>query len=116
MAGESKEENLQNLPKIRTRFKGIVESISTDENPEKSRILVKDIRLLVSGRKVLHAQDFYYSYRFRKQNLKQGDPVEFDARIRPDRRGVSSGKIRLNYPTKIYKLGPDQASLFPESR
>ncbi|EIE02687.1 hypothetical protein [Leptospira licerasiae] len=110
------EDNLQDLPKIRTRFRGTVESISTDPNPEKARILIKDIKLLVSGRKVIYAQDFYYSYRFRKQNLKQGDPVEFDARIRPDKRGVSSGKIRLNYPTKIYKQGPDQAGLFPEVR
>ncbi|TGK08048.1 hypothetical protein EHO59_05710 [Leptospira semungkisensis] len=109
------EDDPKDLPKIRTRFKGVVGSILVHRSEEKSRILIKDIRLLVSGRKVIFAQEFYYSTRFRKLRLKQGDPVEFDARIRPDKRGVSSEKIRLNYPTKIYKHGGDQVGLFPES-
>ncbi|TGK01600.1 hypothetical protein EHQ53_09110 [Leptospira langatensis] len=113
--GDGREEDQKGLPKIRTRFKGVVDSILVHRNEERSRILIKDIRLLVSGRKVIYAQEFYYSTRFRKQRLKQGDPVEFDARIRPDKRGVSSEKIRLNYPTKIYKHVGDQTGLFPES-
>ncbi len=104
----------ENMPKIRTRFRGLVSSILNHRNPEKSRILIKDIRLLVSGRKIIYAQEFYYSSRFRNLKLQAGDKVEFDARIRPDKLGVSSGKIRLNYPTKIYKYGTGEKGLFPE--
>jgi hypothetical protein len=91
------EDNLQNLPKIRTRFRGIVESISIDPNPEKARILIKDIKLLVSGRKVIYAQDFYYSYRFRKQNLKQGDPVERQNTTREKRSFLRKNPFKLSY-------------------
>ncbi|WP_165783079.1 hypothetical protein [Leptospira wolffii] len=107
-------ESAENMPKIRTRFRGTVNSILHHRNPERSRILINDIRLLVSGRKIIYAQEFYYSSRFRRLKLKQGDRLEFDARIRPDRLGVSSGKIRLNYPTKIYKYGVEGSGLFPE--
>ncbi|PNV74042.1 hypothetical protein [Leptospira inadai] len=105
----------ENLPKIRTRFSGTVASVLTHRNPEQSRILIRDIRLLVSGRKIISAQDFYYSLRFRNLRLAAGDNVEFDARIRPDKKGVSSEKIRLNYPTKIFRKGGETYSLFPGS-
>ncbi|EQA38248.1 hypothetical protein LEP1GSC047_0021 [Leptospira inadai serovar Lyme str. 10] len=53
--------------------------------------------------------------RFRNLRLAAGDNVEFDARIRPDKKGVSSEKIRLNYPTKIFRKGGETYSLFPGS-
>lgn len=44
-------------------------------------------------------------------DLRPGDEVEFDARIKPDRKGISSASVRLNYPTKIYRYVPGKERL-----
>ncbi len=94
------------LPRKRTRFRGTVGSILHHKNPEQSRILLQDICLLISGKSVIQSQLFYLSRKFQSMDLNVGDEVEFDARIKPDRKGVSSHSIRLNYPTKIFRYNP----------
>ncbi|EMO72341.1 hypothetical protein [Leptospira santarosai] len=106
-------EQIHILPRKRTRFRGKVESILHHKNPEQSRILLQDIRLLISGKSVIGSQLFYLSRKFQSMNLQLGDEVEFDARIKPDRKGISSNSIRLNYPTKIFRYHPEkEPSLF----
>ncbi|RHX77626.1 hypothetical protein DLM76_08480 [Leptospira yasudae] len=94
------------LPRKRTRFRATVGSVLPHKNPELSRILLQDICLLISGKPVIQAQLFYLSRKFRSMDLKPGNEVEFDARIKPDRKGLSSDSIRLNYPTKIFRYNP----------
>lgn len=99
------------LPRKRTRFRATVVSIFHHKNPELSRILLQDICLLISGKPIIPSQLFYLSRKFLSMNLKSGDEVEFDARIKPDRKGLSSNSIRLNYPTKIFRYSPGKERL-----
>ncbi|AOP32912.1 hypothetical protein A0128_02940 [Leptospira tipperaryensis] len=99
------------LPRKRTRFRATVVSILSHKNPEQSRILLQDICLLISGKSIIQSQLFYLSRKFSSMNLKSGDEVEFDARIKPDRKGLSSNSIRLNYPTKIFRYSPGKERL-----
>ncbi|XDD51882.1 hypothetical protein AB3N59_02645 [Leptospira sp. WS92.C1] len=99
------------LPRKRTRFRASVVSVFNHKNPEQSRILLQDICLLISGKPVIQSQLFYLSRKFQSMNLKTGDEVEFDARIKPDRKGLSSNLIRLNYPTKIFRYSPGEERL-----
>ncbi|ULH30486.1 hypothetical protein FH581_008390 [Leptospira weilii] len=99
------------LPRKRTRFRGTVESILHHKNPEQSRILLRDICLLISGKSIIQSQLFYLSRKFQTMNLQLRDEVEFDARIKPDRKGISSNSIRLNYPTKIFRYNPEKERL-----
>lgn len=99
------------LPRKRTRFRATVASVHHHKNPEQSRILLQDICLLISGKSVIQSQLFYLSRKFQSMNLKTGNEVEFDARIKPDRKGLSSNSIRLNYPTKIFRYNPGKERL-----
>ncbi|MBF3376518.1 hypothetical protein [Leptospira borgpetersenii] len=103
--------SLHILPRKRTRFRGMVGSILHHKNPEQSRILLQDIRLLISGKLVIQSQLFYLSRKFQTMDLQLGDQVEFDARIKPDRKGISSNSIRLNYPTKIFRYNSETERL-----
>ncbi|EKR25410.1 hypothetical protein [Leptospira interrogans] len=97
------QDSIRILPYKRTRFRATVESVLHHKNQEQSKILLYDIRLLISGKSVIQSQLFYLSRKFRSMNLKPSDEIEFDARIKPDRKGISSHSIRLNYPTKIFR-------------
>ncbi|PJZ71459.1 hypothetical protein CH373_02895 [Leptospira perolatii] len=107
--------SLEQVPSIRTRYSAVVSSVLSDKNISKSKILLKEIRLLISGRKVISKQLFYYSRGFQKLALSKGDEVEFNARIKPDKRGLSSEGYRLNYPTKIFRKDYESESLFSKS-
>ncbi|MDV6237266.1 hypothetical protein CH379_016660 [Leptospira ellisii] len=104
-------DQIQILPRKRTRFRASVGAVHHHTNPEQSRILLQDILLLISGKPIISSQLFYLSNKFRSIDLRPGDEVEFDARIKPDRKGISSDSIRLNYPTKIYRYVPGKERL-----
>lgn len=114
--------NLKRINNMRKRFKGIIDSFGTKNGWKYPlpTILLTNITDLSTNQIVTDHLWFNLTKGFKDLNLKEGDIVMFDARVKPYYRGYKGYReevqwehpieqdYKLSHPTKISKGNEDK--------
>lgn len=92
---------------LRKKFKAVFSKIGKKKNFKgysEDTILLTHITDVASGKVVAYHVWFAYTTGFEKAFLKEGDWLEFEARVKEYRKGYVNRDLKINRQTMDYKL------------
>ena len=96
------------MNEVRKRFRGTFERFGTKtgwQGREVITLLLKNIMDLSNQQEITDHLWFTYTKRFQEVNLKEGNIIEFDARVKEYWKGYREDiekDYKLSHPTKIF--------------